>query len=611
VRDTLKANGTPEAHLDAFMNELQLPAQAVSHNDLGDLLKESVKAHIDSINAAIDKTAKLADSHIDAQLANIRKVTDSSDHPDLTGHVGAMVESAYKDFKGAASTLYDKALGLTGTTPVVDVTAFSEPAERLVAEIKESMALQVPAIVKKMSQVAGRQLDERDAILLNEFGIEVPQTGKMTLRGAQRLRTVLRDKAWGGEKLTKNTTNHDYGVMADAVGGAIEDTYKDPTVRPAVEALRQADAFYQSGINKFKDAEVNKLIKRYRDEYPPDAKGIVDIITKPGYSSRTLDLKRMIGPDVWKEVQSIHMQDFLKPFVSKDPLGKEAVDHLKLLEALRDPRQMATFKAVHGDEAVKPMQELAELAAARRGAMPTSVLSQQGPKAALEAMQMHEKRLADFMNKDNNALAILADGKQTGEEAYQFVARPGVQHERNLMAAAKLFGVNSPQMKGLQQAALEETARNANVAMIKSGGSQGIDKALSAYTPNQLKLLFPNGMDRDLREIAKVIKFMYPQESGIAKDQAAAGFTAGFILQMPFFARLPIQATQAIMRFVVLHPAFAKFITVGHENFDSWAPRTAATFQKMAAGSIAEGQVPDNNQTSQPKPNAPAPARVQ
>lgn len=594
IRDTVMKNGYPDYYADELVKSLNDPEQAFSRHDLGENLKESVKAHREALTASVDKTAKMADSHIEAQLANVRKVIDSSKHEDLTGSVGGMVESAYKDFKGAASDLYEKAFSMTSDAPVVNIRDFSEPAERLVQEIKATKAAQVPAIIKRMSEAAGRQLDERDALLMNEFGIEIPEDGRISLRAAQRLRSVLRDKAFGGsEKLTHSTMNHDFGVMADAMDAAIKHTYSDPAVRPAVDALEAADKFYSNGIQKFKDVEINRLIKKYRAEYPPDAQEIVSIIAKPGYSSRTRDLRSMVGEPVWKAVQSVHMQQFLGDYVKQDAAtGRSVVDGLKLFGTLtQDSRSMDTFRAVHGDDAVKDLIEMAKMSAARNGDIPIDQIAGLGPRAALESMRSSKARLDEFMQK--NALRILADDSKTGEQAYQYLARPGADSEPHLLAAAKLFGVNSPQMKGLQQAALEEVARNASISAIEKSGSTAIGKALSAYTPNQLRLLFPGGLDRDLRKLEDVVKYMYPKESGLTKEGNAASITTGAIMNLPLVARVPIQVFFGAMRQIIIHPAFARFMVVGHGDLSTWAPRTAQLINKMAAAGAAETQLPN------------------
>lgn len=605
LADTLKASGTPKEHVDAFLSEIDGPEYAVSHNNVGEDLQESVKAHVASLTAAVERTAKVADSHIDSQLANIKSHIDSSKTADLTGDVGAMIDSAHKDFQSASTALYDKALRLAGTDKIVPTDLVADEADKIVDVIKETAPSQVPRIVQEMSQLAGKQLNERDAILLKEFGIEIPETGKMSLKGAQRLRTILRQKAGAGD-FTHNTTQHDYGQLATAVDQSIQDAAADPAAKPAIDALNAADSFYKRNAPKFNDAKIDNLMAQIRSGAPPDPQKLVKLLTSPGLSTRTAALRRMVGEDVWKRVQSVHLQSFMQRFVNKGIDGKEEVDGMKLLQNLQDGDGVQSIRAIHGQETVTQMREIAQLVAARRGKLDPAVLVSGGPKEALQSMREHEAQLDNFMKK--NALAILSDPNQTGEQAYQWLARPhgAGGDESRLIAAAKLFGANSPQMMGLRQAAVEDVARNASMAAIDKQGNSAIERSLKEYSATQTKLLFPDGMDSDLRHIGDVIKFMFPFKSGVASDTSMAGMTTGSVMELPLRRRLYAQAVAAVTRFVALHPSAARWLVTGRkENEFAWMRRTAELFNKMTMIGVAETAGPDTNKTEQSPPAAP------
>lgn len=604
LADKLKASGMTKDHVEAFMKEIDGPEYATSHRGVGEELKESVKAHVEALDASVQRAADIADSHIDSQLANVRQIIDSNKHADLSGHVGAAIESAKRDFDAAASSLYDRALALSGSEQIVPVDAIVTAARKIAQEIKEASPLQIPQIVKKAQEMAGKPLSEEDAILLHEFGVEIPPSGKMSLRGAQRLRTVLREKAGAGD-LTHNTTQHDFGDIATAVDNAIQDAAQDPAAKPAINALNKADEFYKRNIGKFKDASLDSLMSRIKSGAPPDPEKLVDILSRPGASSRTGRLRTMVGEGVWKRVQSVHMAKYMKRFTMLGEDGKPAVDGMKMLRDLEDGDGVTSIKTIHGQDSVSDMRELAKLAAARRGKIPLEVLADGTPKEALQMMRSAEKQRDEFMS--TNALKILADPKTTGEEAYQWVARPGSASESRLLAAAKLFGANSPQMAGLRQAALEEIARNASIHAINKAGNSAIDAALKEYTPTQIDLLFPEGRVSDLREISKVIQFMFPFKSGTAKDTGVAGFTAGEQLELPLTKRVYQQTVSAITRFIALHPTATRWIVTGRrENEYAWMRNTAAMFKRMAAAGVAEAERPENNQTEQQPPAPPA-----
>lgn len=600
LSDKLKAAGMPQSHVDAFLEEINGPEYAVSHNAVGNDLKASVRAHIDGLNAGIAKTAAIADSHIDAQLENVRKVIDSSKHANLTGDVGAMIESAHKDFKEAAKTLYDRALTLAGSEKIVPTEQVSQEAKKIVALIQESAPTQVQGIIRDMSKLAKRPLSAEDAILMKEFGIELPKDGKMSLQAAQRLRTILRDKAGSGE-FTHNTTQHDYGQLASAVDDAIQDAAGDAQARPAIQALNEADAFWKRNVPKFNDAKIDNLMKQIKSGAPPDPEKLVGMLTQIGGTTRTAALKRMIGEDAWKRVQSVHLQKYMSRFEETGFDGKKQVDGLKLLRNLEDGDGVEQIRTIHGQDAVTEMRELATMIAARRGKLDPAVLTNGGPKAALQSMREHEARLDDFMK--NNALAILADPKMTGEEAYQYLARPGAQSESRLLGAAKLFGENSPQMAGLRQAALEEVARNSSIHAINLSGNRAIANALKQYTPTQRELLFPDGLAADMNHVSDVIQFMFPFKSGVESDSGMAGMHSGSVMEMPVHRRLFTQTVAAVTRFIALHPVAARWIVTGREEGEeAWMRRTAQMFHKMMQVATMTAQAPDNNATDQAPP---------
>jgi hypothetical protein len=611
LAEKLAASGMPKQHVEAFLKEIDGPEYAVSHRDVGEQLQKSVEAHIESLTEAVQKSAKLADSHIDAQLGNIRSRIDASTHADLTGDVAALIESAHKDFTSASSALYDKALKLAGTDKIVPTDLVATEADKIVDVIRETAPSQIPRIVQEMSKLAGKPLNDRDAILLQEFGIEIPETGKMSLKGAQRLRTILRQKA-GAQDFTHNTTQHDYGQLASAVDQSIQDAAADPAAKPAIEALNTADAFYKRNVGKFNDARIDALMSQIRSGSPPDPEKLVDMLTRTGLSSRTSALRRMVGEDVWKRVQSVHLQKFMRRFEVTTPEGTREVDGMKLLQNLQDGDGVQALRTIHGQESVTQLREVAQLIAARRGKIDPAVLVNGGPKAAVEQLRAQEAKFDDFMKK--NALAILADPTKTGEQAYQWLARPhgAGGDESRLLAAMRLFGENSPQMAGLRQAALEDVARNASIHAIDKQGNGAIERAMKEYSSTQTKLLFPDGIAADMHHLSDVIKFMFPFKSGEASDTGMAGMHVGSVMELPLRQRLYAQAVGAVTRFVALHPTAARWLVTGRKEGEfAWMRRTAAVIQKMAAVTSAEDAGPDTNQTSQAPPSTPAPPTLQ
>jgi hypothetical protein len=605
LKDTLKQSGMPPAYVDKIAEEAQNPIAEASHEAIGQDIKASVQAHIDSITSAVDKTAKVADEHINAQLTAVNKIIDTSTHAGLGEDVATAIKSAKKDFSDASSKLYTRIDSMIGDQKVVPTEGISDFARSIIKDMPPS---EVARITKEAAQLAGKPLSPEDAVLLKEFGVETQGANKITFQMAQNLRSALRAKGMP-QSLTHGIKQGEKLRLAQVVDDAIHDAASDPIAAPAVKALDVADAFYKNGIGKFKDAQVKQLVKGLSTGMPPDPQAIVEVIAQPGNSSRIGQLHKMVGDDVWKRVQSVHMDQYLSRFTSTAEDGKPVLDGLKMLKNLREGDDTKAFAAVHGEDSVRDMREIAQMVASRQGKLDPGALTKGTVRDALESMKAHQARLEEFMSK--NALAILADPSKTGEQAYQYLVRPGAEGESRTMAAARLFGINSPQMKGLQQAALEEMARNANINAINKSGNNALENALSSFTKNQQEVLFPDGAAGDLRQLSKVIKFMFPFQSGEMSDTAMAGMHAGAVLEKPLRKRLYIQAVASVTRFVVLHPSVARWIVTGREEGEfAWMRRTAGLFEKMAKVATAEGSAPQQP-PGPPAPNAPAPATVQ
>lgn len=602
MNDTLISNGVPKTAVDQIVSEAKSPTSALSHEGVGEELKAGVRASIDSTEAAIDRTGKIADEHIDAQLAAVTKVIDRAGHEGLGEDAGNAIKSAKKDFSDAAGKMYGRIdNGLQ--TPVVSIEKVHEEVKRMISVMPPS---EVSRIVREASALYKKPMSAEDAILLQEFGMEEGEAGgKITLEKAHNYRTALRSRG-KADALTRSVPQGANLKIARILDESITDAAEDPAARPFVKALRDTDEWYAKNIGKFKDVAIRRLQKGLQTGMPRDPEGIMKIITSPGNSSRITTIRKIVGEGDWRRVQSVHMQKFLEDnATTRDMSGKPLLDGIKILQTLdKDNDVVKTFRAVHGEGSVEDLKEIGRMLASRTGKMDAEVLKNGTVKDALRSMKMYQARLDDFMK--NNALRILSDNSKTGEEAYQWVASPGAQSESRLMAAVKLFGPNSAQMEGLRQAALEDVMRQTTIASIKKTGNNALEKALEAYTPKQMELLFPNGMGQDLRRLSRVIEFMFPRESGKAQDTAMAGMAAGFILQMPLFVRLPIQAYTALMRMLVQWPGAAKWLTMGHEAGEPWVRYTAATIAKMAAPVAAVKSMP-----SPPPQNAPAPPTVQ
>lgn len=585
VRGKLEKTGMPAPHVDALMEQLKDPNFAFSGREAGEVVQKAVQAQGETLEHAVKTASDEVDKHLTTRLANIDHVIDSAPAGELAEDVAGMIKTAKAKFSAAASENYDKIDKMLGGKAVVPVEDIREAARQITSLMPKAV---VSSITKEMATVGKEPLGEEDAVLLKEFGIELPPEGKIPLKDAQRIRTVLRDKG-DAQALTRGVVKGDHLYLANAVDRAITRAGEDPAVAPAINALRRADEFYKDGIAKFHDTTIKQIVKSVRSGMPPDPEKIAATMLQPGQSAKVATLRKIVGEDTWKRVQSADLTNTLKYTSSVDADGKKVVDGTKLLDYLR--RRGSITKTVHGEQAAADLEELGKELAARKGELTPESLAHGNIRAALHALKIQQAALDHHLK--SNLLAELADPKQTGEKVYQWIVQPG--QETRVMEVARQFGENSEQMKAVRQAALEELARNASLKAIDAKGNGAIVDAMNGFTKRQQQLLFPNGLAEDIRKLGETIKFIFPFKSGAVRDIGMAGMHAGAVLEQPLKQRLYKQAVAAVTRMIVLHPTLARWVVMGRDPNTPWIKQSAQILSGLTrAGTLDTISPPDD-----------------
>jgi hypothetical protein len=577
TRDMLQESGIPKPYVESIMQDLQDPyAPPFTGRQAGKILKDSVQAQVETLEHHVTQSAHTADKLIDARLSNIDRIIDAHPAGMLADDTADMIKNAKKSFSEAANGIYNRIHAMLGGARVVPTDGIRSEAKQIADMLPKTS---ISAMVREMSQVAKRDVSPEDALLLKEFGIDVG-TDKISLADAQRIRTVLSERG-GAMDLTRNVVRGDHLRIATAVDRAIQQAGEDPMAAPAIRALNEADAWYKKNIAKFKDTAIKNLVKQTKSGMPPDPNKVVNIIAAPGQTSRVTTLKNVLGDNVWKRVQSTHMGMVVRGVSSTGESGARVVDGMKLLDYLSQPENLSVFKAVHGDESASDLKELAKMLASRKGVLNPDVLAQGDVRGSLSILRESEQRLTNYLN--TNLLSELRDPRKTGEDVFRWAVEPG--EESRIIEVANQFGVNSQQMAELRQASLEMLARNANMKSISESGNQAISKALGEFTETQRRLLFPRGMDGDLKKLSDTIEFIFPFKTG---DVSMAGFETGHVMSQPIKKRLYRQAVAAITRYVALHPTFARWIVTGRDPSTPWIYRSAEIVKQLVKLSIID-----------------------
>lgn len=578
VRKRLEDQGIPNPHLNELMDQLKDPQFQFSGREAGDMLQKSLRAQSEVMEHAVQKSGEEVDKLLDQRMNGINHVIDSNPPGALTEDVEAMTRNAKKQFSDWATQSYDKIHQMLGGRAVVPVEPIREAARQIKSQLPQTA---VSSMVKELAAMGKTNPSAEDAILMKEFGIELPPGDKITLKDAQRMRTLLREKG-DAAALTRNTVKGDHLYLSNAVDSAISAAGEDPAASSAIAALRATDAAYKKGIAKFNDITFKQIAKSTRSGMPADPEKIAALILQPGQTAKVATLRTVVGEEVWKRVQSADLQNLLRATNSTNVVGKKVIDGMKLLEQLN--QRGSLIKAVHGEKNAADLEELAKGLAARKGQMGVEALAQGDVKGALTQLRASEQKLDDHLKK--NLLAELADPKRTGEDVYRWVVSPG--HESRVMQVAKQFGEDSPQMGEIRQAALEELARNANIKAITEKGNRALEESLSQFTKRQQDLLFPNGLADDMRDLSKVIKFIYPFKSGTVRDLGMAGMHAGSVLERPFLERLYRQGVASVTRLIVLHPSIARWIVVGRDPNTPWIENSARIIEGLTRAELMD-----------------------
>ena len=111
--------------------------------------------------------------------------------------------------------------------------------------------------------------------------------------------------------MTPGVAKHQFEQLRRAQDVAIGQAAADPAVAPAINLLRSLDSTYAEGIRKFKDAALNRMVNQAKTGIAPDPGRVAADVLKPEQSARAAEIKKMVGPDVWRRVGAADWQNVM------------------------------------------------------------------------------------------------------------------------------------------------------------------------------------------------------------------------------------------------------------------------------------------------------------
>jgi len=603
VKSVLTKSGIPEQHADVVMRELDDTTSALSTKQVGAEVQDAVRAHVTMLEKGVEDSITKARASTDASIKHLNALSERYKPGDLGLDVAQGIAQARSEFATSSSKVYKQVDRITGGRALVPTTQMAREAQKLVAMIPESDAAR--AVVKKIA--------------------DYPPF--VSFEQAQRARTQLHELQFSSN-LTPGATKHEYGRLADAVDrsfdmakklvsgdfvpptkvGAAEDdallkefgiTARSAAPanaeemaasgRAAANMLDAADQFYSDGIKKFNDATINRLVQSARAGLPPDPNVIAKTIFQPGQEARVGEIRKLIGEQTFKRAAAVHWQENI---LSQVTAQDGTISGQKLYGKLKQQGKM--LDAVYGAKDAADMRSLAETLSAIDGHLPPEKLQPGTARDLIASITDANKRLDGFMKE--NYLSALSNPQRTPEDAYRWIVSPG--QTARLEEAVRFFGEQSPQLQGIRQAALRTLLNGTVTAATKGEGAKSLASALAQYTERQQKILFPNGLDEDLRLLGREIDFLFPREA----DQAMAGFTAGNVLEKGFFRRNWIIGKSAVLRSIVTQPSVIRALSIGLRGPQPARDAARHTLKELAYFGALELNDDDEDDNAQPAP---------
>lgn len=489
ILQMLKLADVPDHEIQEVFASIIDPRRAVSLRGEGEVLAGSVKNHVSGLEREAAASLQTAKDIVTQQGAVLEQMARQSDTTAVHEAFVSAVRSSRRDFGTAMSRVYDDINAMTGGAAIVPTAAMKSVAQDIIGLLPAS---NMPTIFHEI--------------------VGLPNT--ITIANAQRLRTRLREAADSGN-LTPGTVNHDYSEAAGAVDGSMSpDGIVDQRSMPAeaLRALRAADAQYAEGIAVYRDTKMNQMVRDFRNQKVLDAEKFAASLFDTRSSFRVASMRQVVGDNVWRQVQAADTLNMLKSArrLASDGMSETRIDGQALYMVLNARGQM--LDSIYGKGTADVWREYAARLAAIDGKIEASALRPDMFAQSLAEAVAKREQLEDFVK--NDALRVLQrGGPEEVDAAVNTLVRPG--QEAQLDHVLRFFGDNSDEVAAIRSAALKK-ALSQVITSDRTGlktriSGESIDKFLSQYTRREQEMLFPSGLDRDMRVVADEMKALFPR----------------------------------------------------------------------------------------------------
>lgn len=508
-------------------------------------------------------------SEIDKTQEKMWKAAKLGEEPgNLARTYAGQVWNMRKAVMRRARSLYDAADSAAGGR-VIDVSRMSGTAKALVDQLPEELQRFFPGVVRTLS--------------------EMENTG-LTFGEARNLRSQLREMA-NFDDLQSSIKNGALKKLSGELNGAIHAPGNQPKIKAAVDLLDKADDFYASQMGRFKDQEVRSLVNQVKSGLPADPEVIAKKVLKGGNAERAAELKRIVGPEVWKATVAADINGMFDQSKSLIPGQYDTAafadqvlsrlrsgvldsypsqtrrlleDHARRLAAMdgtlkvpKLPNEDFTTFLSRAEEMENKVKELAKIDPIE-GLQ--SELKRYEQEFKAQRSQVEQGRAAD-------QLAFLTKpGALATESAKRIVRSPDL-----LRSALLRFDADGPEIKMLRQTA----ARDMLTMGLEHGGNLMDRLTAEGMTPEVQKRLFPDGLDQDVLKLAENMAMLFPKGSdsyaalsGGALATNPARLAPGVVKKAlggvaNVALRIPVSKALSVVANIITSPALVKALAKG------------------------------------------------
>lgn len=505
---TLETEGFSEPEIQKMMSQFETKDAAISSTEAGEKVsaraaqaKQALEENAGFAKEQVDAAVKLSRETLDRDIQNISTRITAVNTAETGTNVAQAIRQSRQRFGAEMSRAYDAINDFVKANVKTENVVNTANVRPIVADILFSLPENAQApILKEMRQLPA----------------------VISLKDAHALRSQLRQMAYSGN-LTPGLTEHQLSEVADAVDNSITQAGKDleATLGTNIATqLKNLDNAYRDGIRKFRDVTLNQIVNRARTGIMPDAETVAAMIARPGEMDRFNTIWKMLPDSTKAQVAAADMNRMVVK------ANGDSGMFLKQLES-REPF-LDKLYGKSGKEILSKVRELAEFDAN----LPSENALKHGNIAAAVDQEIRATRMLDIFVKQN-PVAALANPK-TADRAVKQIIWPG--RESNTIAARDFLGPNSPEWKSIQTEALKDILSR---AIVKSEDlsprviGNAMTSVLGSYTRKQLDILFPAGLEDDLRTLAKEANFLFPA----SEHDMSAGLAAGAVKAgLPFTA---------------------------------------------------------------------------